>query len=55
MRRTTSRRLHYTATALKNELFGDLDIFGFGNIFMACLIISTLTSLALYAFCVYCI
>lgn len=42
-------------TELKTDLFGDMDVFDFGNIFMVCLGISTFASLALYAFCVYCI
>jgi hypothetical protein len=56
MRKNTfSRRLKYSILAAKIDLFGDMDIFDFGNIVMACTAVSTLASLALYAFCVYCI
>ena len=54
-RKTLSRRKKYITAELKNDLFGDLDVFDFGNICMQCLFGSTLASLALYAFCVYCI
>lgn len=42
------QRNHITQE-IRKDLFGEMDIFDFGNIFMACLFFSTLASLALYA------
>lgn len=50
-----SRRLKYTTTAIKKDLFGDLDFDGFCNMVLACATFSTVASLALYLFCFYCI
>lgn len=38
---------------LREEFFGDLDIFDFGNLAMLALMISTILSLAIYAVAVY--
>lgn len=48
-------QLNHTTQEIRTDLFGELDIFDFGNIFMVCLVFSTLASLALYTICVYCI
>ncbi len=49
------RHKHSITKELKTEVFGDMDIFEFGNIVMLCAFFSTFASLALYAVCVYCI
>jgi len=38
---------------LREEFFGDLDIFDFGNLVMLSMMISTILSLAIYAVAVY--
>lgn len=48
-------QLNHITQGIRTDLFGELDIFDFGNIFMVCLVFSTLASLALYTICVYCI
>lgn len=47
--------MKYITSEIAHETFGDADVFEVGNIVMLCAFISTLASLALYAFCVYCI
>lgn len=53
--KTLSRRMKYITSEIVREAVGDADVFEVGNIVMLCAFISTLASLALYAFCVYCI
>lgn len=55
MKQKHIHRIKNTTKEMKTILFGDLDLFDFGNIVMACTAFSTLASLALYMFCFYCI
>jgi len=48
-------QLKYITTELKDELFGDLDIFDAGTIALYSAFVSIALSLALYAFVFYCI
>lgn len=54
-RKTLPRRKKYITAEIKKDLFGDLDFDGFCLMVLACATFSTFASLALYAFCVYCI
>jgi hypothetical protein len=42
-----------TLAELREEFFGDLDIFDLGNLVMLSMMISTILSLAIYAVAVY--
>lgn len=48
-------QLKYITNEVRDELFGDLDIFDAGTIALYTAFVSISLSLALYAFAVYCI